>query len=535
MNRWSALALLLAVAGALALRAPRLDVRPFHNDEALNAIKFGALWDKGEYTYDPHEFHGPTLYFATLPFAWLSPARHSAELNETTLRLVPLAFGAGLILLLLLLADGLDGRAAAWAAGFIAVSPAMVYYSRYFIHEMALVFFTLLTLAAGWRYWRTRHAAWAVIAGLGLGLMFATKETFVLSFAAMIFAVVATAWWNQWRRQRSAIITGSQASSSVSVFTLRPVFAACNGKHLALAALAGVTVWLVLFSSCFTHGRGLADSFLTYLPWLQRAGGDSPHIHPWYFYFERLFWFQRPKGPVWSEGLILALALVGIATAFFSNRTIIGQPTLARFLAFYTVALTGSYSLISYKTPWCLLNFLIGMTLLAGVGAAALLQLCSRKLSRTLVTLALVTGVAHLTWQAWRAAVTYSASPKNPYVYAHTSPDLLRLVERIDGIAKVAPEGRDTVVKVVSPESYLPLPWYLRRFKRTGWWEQLPDDPYAPMIVTSARLRAALDEKSNKAYLMTGLYELRPGVFLELYVELELWKKFVATLPRASE
>ena len=115
------------------------------------------------------------------------------------------------------------------------------------------------------------------------------------------------------------------------------------------------------------------------------------------------------------------------------------------------------------------------------------------------------------------------------------SPDVLRLVERVKGIAGVSPQGRETVVKIASPDSYLPLPWYLRQFKHTGWWDEVPDDPYAPIIIVSARLRAALDEKSNKAYLMTGLYELRPSVFLELYVERELWKKFVETLPRESE
>ena len=31
---------------------------------------------------------------------------------------------------------------------------------------------------------------------------------------------------------------------------------------------------------------------------------------------------------------------------------------------------------------------------------------------------------------------------------------------------------------------------------------------------------------------MVGLSELRPGNFFELYVELELWKKYVETLPR---
>ena len=533
MNRWGALALLLAFAGALALRCPRLDVRPLHNDEAINALKLIALWEKGEYHYDPDEFHGPSLYYAALPFVWLSPAGNADSLRETTMRLVPLAFGAGLILLLLLLADGLGRQATLWAAIFTAASPAMVYYSRYFIHEMLLVCFTMLTLAAAWCHWRTRLARWAGLTGLGLGLMFATKETSVLSFAAMVSSALATVWWNQWRLQRSAVTADQRTRRN---FSLRRLIAAVNWKHMVLAGMLAAMVWLVLFSSFFNHWRGLPDSFLTYLPWLQRAGGDSPHIHPWHFYFERLVWFHKPKGPAWSEGFILGLAMVGATVAFFSNRAILGHPTLARFLAFYTVILTGIYTVISYKTPWCLLNFMIGMILLAGIGAAALIQLCRRNyLTRILVIAALAAGSAHLAWQAWRASQVYAADRTNPYVYAHTSPDLLRLVERIEAVARVAPQGRETVVKVVSPDSYLPLPWYLRRFKHTGWWDELPDDPYAPIMIVSAKLRAALDEKSNKACLMTGLYELRPGVFLELYVETELWKQVVETLPRELE
>lgn len=535
MNRWGALALLLIFAGALALRLPGLEVRPLHNDEAINALKLAVLLEKGEYVYDPDEFHGPTLYYSSLPFLWLSSARTAAEVREVTLRLVPLAFGSGLILLLLLLADGLGHRALLWAAAFTAASPAMVYYSRYFIHEMLLVFFTLLTMAAGWRYWRTRRAIWAAITGLGLGLMSTTKETFVLSLAAMGLAVLATGWWNEWRRQRSATGTTPSAGGGRPPFSLRPLMAACDRKHLLLGGLMAAAVWLVLFTSFFNNWRGVADSFLTYLPWLQRAGGDSPHIHSWYFYFERLLWFQRPKGPTWSEGLILALALVGSAAAFFSNRTLLGHTTLARFLVFYTVILTGIYTMISYKTPWCLLNFLLGMILLAGIGAAAVWQLCRSRLARALVLTVLAVGGAHLVWQARAASQTYAADRRNPYVYAHTSPDLLRLVERVEAVTRVAPEGRATVVKVVSPDSYLPLPWYLRRLQHTGWWDELPEDPYAPIIIVAAKLRAALDEKSNKAYLMTGLYELRPGVFLELYVEIELWKKFVETLPRDPE
>src|SRR5258705_1994476 len=185
MNRWSALAVLLAIAGALALRVPRLATRPLHNDEAVNAVKVSELWQHGRYVYDADEYHGPALHYVTLPFLWLSGARNSDELDDATLRLAPVVFGVGLILLLLLFSDGLGAHALAWAALFTAVSPAMVFYSRYFIHEMLLVFFTALTLGAGWRYAQTRSALWAVAAGAGVGLMFATKETFVLTVAAM--------------------------------------------------------------------------------------------------------------------------------------------------------------------------------------------------------------------------------------------------------------------------------------------------------------------------------------------------------------
>src|SRR2546421_2265011 len=103
MKRWSALAgLLLAFAAALALRIPHLDVRPLHNDEAVNAIKVTELFQTGRYKYDPDEFHGPTLHYATLPFLWLSGAKNANEVKDATLRLAPVAFGAGLILLLLL-------------------------------------------------------------------------------------------------------------------------------------------------------------------------------------------------------------------------------------------------------------------------------------------------------------------------------------------------------------------------------------------------------------------------------------------------
>ena len=202
MKRWSALAaLLVAFAAALALRLPDLSARPLHNDEAVNAIKATELLQTGHYTYDPDEYHGPTLHYAALPFLWITGAD---RITDSTLRLPTVFFGAALILLLLFFKDGLPNAALCWAALFLAISPAMVFYSRYFIHEMLLVFFSALALGAGWRCVETRKSIWAAVTGASIGLMYATKETFVLTVLAAITAAIVTTFTGRARRSARA-------------------------------------------------------------------------------------------------------------------------------------------------------------------------------------------------------------------------------------------------------------------------------------------------------------------------------------------
>jgi uncharacterized protein (TIGR03663 family) len=534
MNRWSALAaLLLAFAAALALRLPNLSARPLHNDEAVNATKVAELYEHGRYRYDPDEFHGPTLHYFSLPFLWLSGADFSekGEVTDGQLRLVTVFFGAALILLLPLFFDGLPKSAIIWSAIFIATSNAMVFYSRYFIHEMLLVFFTALLLGSLWRYFQSRHAKWAVLAGASAGLMYATKETFVITLAAIFIAAITTIG----RAPRSTRAAGASEPPTATPIT----------RHLTLAFAAAVAIWLLFFSSFFTNVAGLVDSIRTYLPWLKRAGGHSPHIHPWYFYLQRLFWFHPPKSPVWNEGPLLTLAVVGAYETLRSHLRASGRTndaqcsppsTLPLFITLYTVVLIGAYSVISYKTPWCLLSFHYGLILLAGTGATCLMKSVARPSTRALMFIVLLGSVGQMVSQTYRGNFVYFADRRNPYVYAQTVPDLLNLVKEVEAIAAISPAAHKTAVKVISPGGdYWPLPWYLRRFENVGWYEQLPDDPFAPIIIVSSQLDARLDEKSDKKWIMVGLTEQRPQKFFELYVETELWKKYVASLPPARD
>ena len=154
MNRRAAFAavLLLLTALALVLRTASLDNRPFHADEAVHALKFRELYEKGVYRYDPNEFHGPTIYYAALPVVFLRGRADFAATQISDYRLVTALFGAGMICWLFLLSDATGKRAACIAALFLAVSPACVFYSRYYIQETPFAFFTLGLIACLWRY-----------------------------------------------------------------------------------------------------------------------------------------------------------------------------------------------------------------------------------------------------------------------------------------------------------------------------------------------------------------------------------------------
>lgn len=514
MTRTLTLVLLLAAGAALVLRWPGLNQRPMHNDEAVNAVKFGGLWEHHGYKYDPNEHHGPALFYATLLIERLTGAPDLDHFTDARLRFVPVVFGLALVPLLLLLVDGLGPAGVGWAALFTATSPALVFYSSYFIHEMLLICFTLLALGGAWRYWRNRKIGWIVLAGAGLGLMVATKETFVLTLGAAAIAVLINQAWNR------------QLDASGPPLKAPPL----KLSHLATGFAVCCGVALLLFTSMLTNAAGPVDAFRTYLPWVHRAAGESPHVHPWYFYFERLLVFHRQNGPIWTEALIWLLAIVG-AIAGFRRRELAGaNASLLRFLTLYTFLLTAFYSLLAYKTPWCLLNFLLGAVLLAGAGAAVLLREISYRATRLAIAGLLLVGTAHLGWESWRAQTRYAADPRNPYVYAQTSPDLLNLVNQIEVFAQVDPAAHQLLVKVVAPESdYWPLPWYLRRFEQVGWWDHLPEDPFAPIMVISAQLHAGLDEK--KTHLMVRIFQLRPQVFFELYVRADLWKEWLAHRP----
>jgi len=504
---------------AAALRFPALAARPMHADEAVHADKFGTLLERGSYAYDPSEYHGPALYYLTLLPAWLQGAGRYVEIDEVTLRSVPAALGVALVAAHVGAAAWLGTSAAAVAALLAAISPAMVFYSRYYIHETALVLWSFGALVAACRYLYKPGAGPALLAGVFVGLAHATKETAIIALGCMLLALALT-------------LVADRRSGPV-VAKLRSVV---RGRDVLLALLAAVLVSVALFSSFLRHPRGVVDSLRGYALYLDRAGAASWHFHPWDYYLRLLIHFPAHGTPFWSEGLILLLAVVGGVTAW-SARGLSGADTrVLRFLAFYTLLMLVAYSAIPYKTPWCLLGFLHGMILLAGAGAVALLHK-TRGVAKTLLGVLLAAAAAQLGFQAFSGSFRFAADPRNPYVYAHTGTDVFEIVGRVGQLARAHPERTSLPLQIVSRQNLWPLPWYLREFTHAGWWNGISEEASnAPVILVTPEMEEALVRKlydlppPGERELYVSIFErpveLRPGVELRGYATKTLWDEF---------
>lgn len=486
-----------------------------HGDEAVHAFKFRELWEKGVYRYDPNEFHGPTLYYAALPVMCFVGVRHFAHTSEGHYRVVTAVFGAGLVLLLALLADGLGWPATLGAGVLTAISPAFVFYSRYYIQEMLLVFFALGMLGTGWRYARSLKAGWLVAAGLCAGLMVASKETAVLAFGAVAIALAPMGLLSRFAE--------GQASDRACWWV---------AKHGAAALLVALLAAWLLLSGFLSNPSGPLGYLQAYGPWFHRAQATDLHRHPWHYYLDLLIWTHRQRGPVWSEGLILGLATAGLVVATIGSRSRLPDVNigLIRFLGLYTLVLIAAYSLVPYKTPWCLLSFLQGLILLAGVGAVALVRLARGKLPKAIVGLLLLLGAAHLTRLSYQTSYVYNTDGRNPYAYAQPVPDIVDLGARVEGLSRASPQHEAMVIKVLSADSYYwPLPWYLRRFPNVGYWTRMPEDVEAPIVLASPKFDKELARRLSATHQMTGYYGLRPMVLFEVWVQRSLWQGFLKT------
>lgn len=518
-DRWFIPIAILIMVVAAALRLPELAINPFHHDEGVNGFFTTNLVRQGTYAYDPANYHGPTLYYFALVSAVLF------GLTDEAMRLIPVVFGLLLLGLTFSFRPYLGSLAVLVAGGLLAVSPGAVYISRYFIHETLLVAFSLGLVVALTRYLDQRSSKYLLAAAVAAALLFATKETGIITVAVLLIATVVGHYYIAWRRgsrngpdvtprsrakraaksiwidgveYRAATHDGSTASPGRLLPTWIP------GEHLAGAAVVFLVIYVLFFSSFFTNfPKGLVDSLATFTIWTQ-TGGVTQSQPP----LQYLFW------AVPLDVSILVLGIVGglIAAIRVPSR-------LWVVIGLWAAGLTAAYSIIPYKTPWILLNMLLPLALLAGLAVTKLWRTRPLRLG-----VPVVLGAAALasTYQAVDLNFRHYDDPTYSYVFVHSTRDMLALIDEIEATAERAGTGRETGVVFVTPE-YWPLPWYFRDYPRAGFFGSIVETEEA-MIVARVDQEAELGPAISDRYDRVGVYTLRPGVDVVLYVRRDVPK-----------
>ncbi len=514
-DRWFVPAALVILLVAAALRLPELGLNPFHHDEGVNGFFTTNLVRNGTYTYDPANYHGPSLYY----FAFLSEILFG--LTTEAMRLVPVVFGLLTVALVLPLRRYLGSLAVLTAAGLLAISPGAVYVSRYFIHEMLLVGLTLAVVVAAVFYIDRREPKFLLAGSISLAVLFATKETGIITIAVVLIAVVVGQLYVNWRNppaphpkaSRTAQRRGSVWIEGVEYRPATPRDPADGsfvtsrlsipGEQAVAAAVVFVVVYVLLYSSFFTNfPQGLIDSLATFTIWAQH--GESTQVQPLTKYIE---WMIPLELPIFALG-----AIGGLIAAVRANNL------LWVIIGLWAAGISAAYSIIQYKTPWIIVNMLLPLALLAGLAVQELWR------SRLRLGVPVVIGAATVIsgYQAIDLNFNRYDDGSYAYVYVHSTRDMLNLVNEIEATADRAGTGKQTGIVFVTPD-YWPLPWYFRDYPRAGFFGQIVDTQEA-MIVANVNQEAELAPKIGGRYERVGRYNLRPGVDLALYVRSDIPK-----------
>ena len=185
---WLEAAFLVVFAGALGMRLWELGGRTMHYDEAIHLHFAWQLLNSGggylgwPWVFGTDYLHSPWMHG---PFQVELTAFIFRILGDTefTARLGYALFGAGLVALPYFFRDHLGRYGALLAAVMLALSPTLLYFSRFGRNDIIMVFLAVALLILVWRYIHEGRRAYLYISSAILAVMFASKETAYLLVA----------------------------------------------------------------------------------------------------------------------------------------------------------------------------------------------------------------------------------------------------------------------------------------------------------------------------------------------------------------
>jgi len=185
---WEAAIWIAIFVVSAALRLWMLDVRAMSHDESLHSLYSYYLYANGNYDHNPM-MHGPFRYHVSAFIYFLFGD------NDFTARIGPVIFGMGVLWMIFLLRRYI-GRTGAIVAGVLAaVSPTILFHSRYIRDDIFMAFFTLVWIYGVFSYLDRRRLRDLGIMVAGMAFGFATMENHFIHGAIIGSFVAGLAIW----------------------------------------------------------------------------------------------------------------------------------------------------------------------------------------------------------------------------------------------------------------------------------------------------------------------------------------------------
>ncbi len=444
------------------LRLFVLDLKLFHHDESIHAWFSYELLTKGTYVYDPM-YHGPFLYYVTAGMFRLFGQ------SDLVGRILPALFGAAIVPLIYAIyrLGYLDRRQALIAAIFVAISPDMVYFSRFLRHDIFQLFFTVLLLVALLAYVEKGKLRYALLAGLAMGGGMTLKEDMPLFLVVVAVFALYLLWKRHlhlppsWKRD---LLCGLLLAAGIMA-----AFYSSFGTHfeiLETGAIKAFTHWTAMHSECRICG-------------------------PWFFYILLFLLYEVPifilamfgvmqfadrhnPFPGWIAKITVRLKKTGKPSSILVQEE--GEPGYTAapvrasswspapwdrrevfflFCIWWMAATLAAYAYIGEKVPWLIIHQLLPLIIVA------VYLMTPKKMVFALA------GCVFLILMTWHLAFV-PVDINEPIVQVQNSEDMRDVMKLID--------ASDSVV--IASKDYWPLPWYYRgdAWNKMHFYGQIVDE-----------------------------------------------------------
>lgn len=475
------------------LRFYNLDVRPIHHDEGNNGLWALNIKEKVPRSMGPGGRHGPLPHFLNAFAFYLFGD------NDFSLRLFAALCGVGLIAMVYPFRELMSEIGTLGSLLLLGLSPLMIYFSRFAINEIFLVFFTLILALALYRWILEGKQNYFLLAAGAWALMVATKETWIINLMALVAALIITFYLH--RKELPPLRTNLRLNLKILG----------GGIILSLLLLIG------FYTSFFTKFRDLRSLYQYHSFWISYGLKGEDHVYPFATYLTHL--------SLWELSSLLLAAIGLLLWLRFRDRW-------GTYLSFWTLFTLLAYSLIDYKTPWLITNILLPLSLLAGYSLKYLLDfsLKTKKLI-PLISLLLIGCFAFSLWKAVELNYRRYDDSNLWVVYSQEFRYIRGLYKRIYQVARAQENSKQTEINIfLSDDHRSPTDWYLRRFPGKILYKNQSQITQADMLLFSNGTETLVTTKINPEAYEKGSVRSVGGVF-HLWVKKEVWVNFVKKNP----